>query len=220
MVKKPIYRHIQFQNDGQINPSSVSTKKTIATSDLHLWQEFKKGSESAFALIYEDHAAGLYSYGLKVVYNKELVKDTIQDLFIEIWDAKERLASVESIKAYLYKSLRRKLIVRASKVRKTFDKNKDINDLDKKIPSAEVSLIEKQRFEEQRLALQKALNMLNDKQREIIHLKFYGRLSYSEVMEIMSLDKKGVYNLMARTIKVLKQNLVIFALLGILFFIL
>ncbi|MEN8124969.1 MAG: sigma-70 family RNA polymerase sigma factor [Bacteroidota bacterium] len=218
MAKRTLYKHIDFQGNKQEKIASVSSKKIIVMADLQLWQEFQMGSESAFATIYELHVALLYSYGLKLVYDKELVKDTIQDLFIELWDAKDRLAQVQSIKAYLYKSLRRKLITKASKERKTFDKNQDINNLDKKIPSAEINLIEKQRFEEQRYALQKVLITLTDKQKEIIHLKFYGQLSYNEIAEIMSLDKKGVYNLMARTIKLLKKQLVILVLLGILIF--
>lgn len=87
MVKKFIDKDILDQNEKHLKLQSRSVMKVIATTDLHLWQEFKKGSESAFAKIYEDYASGLYSYGLKVVYNKELVKDSIQDLFVEIWSS-------------------------------------------------------------------------------------------------------------------------------------
>ena len=220
MAKKLVYKHIDFQGNEQKKPVSGSIEKGIAVVDLQLWQEFQAGSESAFANIYEQHAALLYSYGLKLVYDTELVKDTIQDLFIELWEAKDRLAKVQSIKAYLYKSLRRKLIAKASKERKTFDKSIDIDNLDNRIASAEISLIKKQRFDEQRESLNKALSILTDKQREVIHLKFYGRLNYNEIAEIMFLNKKGVYNLMARTIKLLKKHLVSLVLIIVLFFIL
>ena len=220
MAKKLVYKHIDFQGNEQKKSVSGSIEKGIAVVDLQLWQEFQAGSESAFANIYEQHAALLYSYGLKLVYDTELVKDTIQDLFIELWEAKDRLAKVQSIKAYLYKSLRRKLIAKASKERKTFDKSIDIDNLDNRIASAEISLIKKQRFDEQRELLNKALSILTDKQREVIHLKFYGRLNYNEIAEIMFLNKKGVYNLMARTIKLLKKHLVSLVLIIVLFFIL
>ncbi len=218
MAKKPEYKHVEFLGNSQKKSSSVPVEKTTAITDLHLWQEFKTGSELAFATIYEQYVAKLFSYGLKLVYNKELVKDTIQDLFIELWDAKDRLANVQSIKAYLYRSLRRKIIANVSKARKTIDESQNINNLNRKTVSAEINLIEKQRFEEQRQALQKALTMLTDNQKEIIYLKFYSRLSYNEIAEIMSLNKKGTYNLMARTIKLLKEHLVLvlFVLIGML----
>jgi len=196
------------------DPSTSYTKikflgieKSSSQVDVQLWQDFQTGSESAFASIYERNAGLLYSYGLKIVSDKELVKDSIQDLFIELWDAKNRISKVRSIKAYLCKSLRRKLIASASKQRKTFDKSLDLEKFNSAVFSSEVSLIEKQRFDEQRKMLNNELDRLTLKQKEIIYLKFYGRLNYNEIAEVMSLDKKATYNLMARTIKILKKCL-------------
>jgi RNA polymerase sigma-70 factor (ECF subfamily) len=219
VAKKLVYTHINFQGNDIYKTTSVSSEKTNHMPDLQIWEKFQAGSESAFATIYEQHVGLLYSYGLKLVYDKELVKDMIQDLFIELWDTRNRLAKVQSIKAYLYKSLRRKLISSVSKQRKLFDKSQDVNNLDKTIQSAEISLIEKQRFNENRQVLNKAITTLTDKQREIIHLKFYGQLCYDEIAEIMLLDKKGAYNLMARTVKILKQHLICVVLFVLLFLI-
>lgn len=211
--KKAANKYFDFQGNEQNHKASVPDEKAVLMTDLQIWREFQSGSDSAFANIYKCHVDLLYSYGLKLVYDKELVKDAIQDLFIELWDSKDRLAKVKSIKAYLYKSLRRKLISKASKERKIFDRSQNLDSLDIETPSTEISLIEKQQFDAKRNVLRKALVSLSDKQREIIHLKFYGRLSYSEISEIMSLDKKGTYNLMARTIQILKDHLVSIVLL-------
>ncbi|SHI70140.1 RNA polymerase sigma factor [Pseudozobellia thermophila] len=166
------------------------------------------GNEAAYSTIYKDNVRFLYSYGLKLVSNKDLVKDAIQDLFVELWDSKERLGQVRSIKSYLYKSIRRKLIAQASKKRKRFADTSESELLRLETPSTEINLIEKQRFDDERKQLLKTLGKLNAKQREIIHLKYYANLGYDEISEIMGLDKKGVYNLMAHTIKLLRQYLV------------
>ena len=179
----------------------------LEVSDLQLWERFKAGDEAAFASIYSGHADVLYGYGMKLVKDSELVKDCIQDLFIELWDSKNKLSSVRSIKAYLFKSLRRKLIARASKQRHRFVSVMKAEMVKEATPSAEINLIEKQRFDEDRKVLMKTLKKLNSKQREIIHLKYYGNLGYDEISEIMDMDKKGVYNLMAHTIKLLRQQL-------------
>jgi RNA polymerase sigma-70 factor (ECF subfamily) len=179
----------------------------VEVSDLQLWHNFQMGSEAAFASIYNANAERLYGYGLKLVKDKDLVKDCIQDLFVELWDTKHNLSSVRSIKAYLFKCIRRKLIARAAKLRKRFDLNIDLDLVRESTPSAEINLIEKQRFEDERSILAKTLKKLNSKQREIIHLKFYGNLRYDEISEIMALDKRGTYNLMAHTIKLLRRDL-------------
>ncbi|WP_276165972.1 RNA polymerase sigma factor [Zobellia alginiliquefaciens] len=192
---------------------STNENGTYESSDFYLWQEFKMGKESAFARIYKDNVARLYSYGIKLVNDKSLVKDSIQDLFVELWDAKEKLGDVKSIKSYLYKSIRRKLIAQASKKRKRFSDGHDLEVIHRETSSIEINLIEKQLFNDKRKKLVKTLNKLNDKQREIIHLKYFGNLSYDEISEIMSLDKKGTYNLMAHTIKLLRQHWVTISLM-------
>jgi len=205
LLKKNLHKSVPSTNYTKVKYFGV--QKSCLPVDVQLWQDFQTGSESAFATIYEKNAGLLYSYGLKIVSDNELVKDSIQDLFIELWDAKNRISKVRSIKAYLCKSLRRKLIASASKQRKTFDKSQDLEKLNTAVFSSEVSLIEKQRFDEQRKMLNKELDGLTLKQKEIIHLKFYGRLNYNEIAEVMLLDKKATYNLMARTIKILKKCL-------------
>nr|WP_247656601.1 sigma-70 family RNA polymerase sigma factor [Maribacter sp. MMG018] len=165
------------------------------------------GDEAALSKIYKNNADKLYSYGLKLVGGKEVVKDAIQDLFVELWNSKERLGEVRSIKSYLYSSIRRKLLAKVVKERKLYSSEEMAESICGQVPSVEISLIEKQRFEEDRQELRRALAKLNDKQREIIHLKFYAHLSYDEISEIMSMDRKAIYNLMAYTIKFLKNHL-------------
>jgi len=205
LLKNPLHKSVPTTSYAKVK--FLDVEKTSSQVDVQLWQDFQTGSESAFAAIYEKNVGLLYSYGIKIVSDKDLVKDSIQDLFIELWDAKNRISKVNSIKAYLCKSLRRKLIASVSKQRKTFDKSQDLEKLNPTVFSSEVSLIEKQRFDEQRKMLNKELDSLTLKQKEIIHLKFYGRLNYNEIAEVMLLDKKATYNLMARTIKILKKCL-------------
>lgn len=96
MSKKPLHKSAHGGNPPRIK--TIPTNKPISLGDVQLWQDFQIGSESAFATIYEKNANFLYSYGLKIVSDKELVKDSIQDLFVELWDAKNRVSKVRSIK--------------------------------------------------------------------------------------------------------------------------
>lgn len=47
---------------------------------------------------------------MKICRDEELVKDSIQDLFITLWHSRARLSVSDSIKFYLYASLKRKII--------------------------------------------------------------------------------------------------------------
>src|SRR5690349_1563402 len=86
-------------------------KKVDAT-----WQAFRKGSKEAFAKIYRDHVRELVNYGYKVTTDRRLIEDSIQDLFVEIWQSRARLSETTSVRFYLFKALRYKIIRNSNKV--------------------------------------------------------------------------------------------------------
>lgn len=203
------FKSIYSQNDSERVQKTHSEQAGYAMmiTDVQLWQEFQSGSEEAFATIYKNNVSRLYNYGLKLIADKDLVMDAIQDLFVELWEAKERLGKVKSIKSYLYKSIRRKIISQLSKERKSGYSEKMDERVFEGSPSAEISLIEKQQFDKERKKLNLALADLPKRQREIVYLKYYAQLSYSEISEILGINKKTAYSLMARSIDQLKRSL-------------
>ncbi len=206
MTLRSLHQQNHFPEDMQ-KKHVVGANEAINIDDIQLWQEFQSGSETAYATIYRNNASLLYSYGLKLIKDKDLIKDCIQDLFVEIWDTKHKLGTVRSIKSYLYKSIRRRLISESVKHRATIGLTTYPDTIAHATPSAEWSLLEKQKFDQQRLELKKVLGELTDRQREIIHLKYYARLSYEEIAEVMSLSKKGTYKLMGRAISFLRKHM-------------
>src|SRR5690606_13993975 len=116
---------------------------------------------------------------------------------------------IRSIRAYLYTSLRRKVLTKAAERRKfLFLESQHDFFLKQETSSPEHRWMghEKERKDVEKL--QKALSELSDHQREIIFLRFHARLDYSEIARIMSIDRKSAYNLMARTLVRLKKLIV------------
>src|SRR5690606_31666850 len=71
-----------------------------------IWEAFKEGNESAFIFIYETYFDQLFLYGNQFTRNEDIVKDAIQDLFIELRKSRSRRRRTESIKIYLHKGLK------------------------------------------------------------------------------------------------------------------
>ena len=190
--ESPLQRHL---NKGDSPPKT----------DILLWEEFQSGSEKAYADIYKTHAAALYNYGLKLVSDPSLVKDCIQDLFIEIWDARQNLGVVRSIRSYLYKSIRRKILAEKAKVKPLVPSSDNYQPFEIAY-STERILHDHQIKEAQLDELRKALNKLTTSQREIIFLKYYDRLSYEEVADIMGISRKAAYKKIGRALHTLRQH--------------
>lgn len=171
--------------------------------------------EKAYANIYKENASLLFSYGLKLIDDRSVVKDCIQDLFVDLWERRDKLGEIKTIKPYLFKCLRSKVFQLKTREKAIARSMTEIEASIEEDPSIEKKLIEKQRFDEERKKLQKVLSMLGDKQREILHLKFYAKLSYDEIGQVMGLDRKAAYNLMAYSVKLLRKHAKEFFVLGL-----
>ena len=55
-----------------------------------IWIRFKDGDLDAFGEIYEEYIDLMYDYGSKITQDKDLVKDCIQDLFVDLYKYGEK----------------------------------------------------------------------------------------------------------------------------------
>ena len=173
--------------------------------DGSLWKEFRQGSMEAFSAIYSTHVQALNNYGRKLTTDQKFVEDCIQDLFIEIWKSKENLGDTDSIKYYLLKSLRRK-IIRQLPGTQTLGLDAEEN-YHFDLSSPETLIINEQTEAFQVKKLNEALKKLTRRQKEAIYLKFYQGLNFQEVSSVMSLGMKSTYNLISRSVEELRKHI-------------
>lgn len=189
----------------------MSADRTRENSDeALLWNLFRQGNENAYAQIYESYFFALYNYGIKIIRDKDLVKDCIQDLFINLWRTKHNLAEVTFIKPYLYKSLRHDLIRKLRHVNQTDSLAADpgANYNFEIVLSHEVEIIDNQIAKDQKKFIINELNALTKRQKEVVFLKFYENLSYQEIATVMSISVDAVYNLLSLALGALKKKIV------------
>ncbi|MEA5141303.1 RNA polymerase sigma factor [Arcicella rigui] len=171
-----------------------------------LWKSFKEGDSQALGQLANSHYRVLYNYATKFTKDKELIKDCIQDLFLFLWDHREKLQSSPFVTIYLLKSLRNNLFKKLNQ-----EKRNIADDLDTDLPisegvNPESEIIELELFYENEAKLKSILTSLPKRQQEIIFLKFYEGLSIEEIAEIMEMNRQSASNLLHRSIQNLKQN--------------
>jgi RNA polymerase sigma factor (sigma-70 family) len=171
-----------------------------------IWNALRGNSREAFAVIYYRFFKILLQRGLQITDDRELVKDCIHDLFLEIWISKSNLATPISIRAYLIVSLKRKIFRRMKKMRVME------NDLDKSpielVDSKEDQIIAEQHMHEQQCRVSRAVNSLTGRQKEAIQLKFFLNLSYEEIAARMRISTDSIYNLISKALFNLQKVLV------------
>lgn len=175
-----------------------------SVSDKDLWQQFRSGSEEAYSFMYEKYVPVLYSYGYRIYPNEEVVKDCLQDLFVTLWLSRQNLGATDSIKYYLFRSLRREIAQKVNADR-TFTKTSSLF-IRNTEASFEDQLIEVEENFLQSKELDMALTYLSDRQREAIYLRFYQNISFEEIASIMGITQRAVYKLIYRAVDILKKT--------------
>lgn len=183
---------------------------TNKISDLELWEAFKSGDKDAFSIIYKENIDDLLSYGYRITSDRQLIRDSIQDLFLNLWQTRLKLSSTDSIRFYLYRSLRNKIIGDIRKINHTkIDSTNLFEDIIGAL-SIEDDLIESEQLSEQLLRLKRAIQQLPKRQQEIIQLRYYHDFSFEEIAEMMQINNQSVRNLLHRAITELRQFFYIF----------
>lgn len=177
-----------------------------------LWNELKKGDKSALEKIYRTFFKELFNYGKRFSSDTSLVEDSIQDLFIDIWNKKENLADLTQIKPYLFVSLRRKIISEVKKKRVDTGIELEDNHFEASL-SFEDILISKEGSTQQKKELEIAFQKLTNRQKEILYLKFYNQFDYTVISEIMDMNYQSARNLVSRALAKLSQYLALWWLI-------
>ena len=174
------------------------------TKEHEIWENFKAGDKSALSYVYFQHFHSMFQYGIRFKDDPEFIKDCIQDVFLKLIQAGDKLSPTENIRFYLLRALK-------NAIYKQIDKNKRI-ELVEFVPLKfdapfilEEELAEKENASNKEVALLNALKQLSYRQREIIYLRYECSMEYEQICDIMQLKSDSARKLLFRAIKSLRE---------------
>ena len=188
------------------------------TSEQKAWDEFRYGSETALKFIFDAYYNFLFNYGHKFTPDDHLIEDVIQDLFVKLWIDREKINSTNSVKNYIYKAFRRRLIRKLDYSPKilAFPATEEKIGFNIEL-GHDHRMISAERTRKIHENLAAALGKMTPRQREVIHLRYFEEMDFSEIADVMQLSTKATYKLLYRAIDALKQHLPKFDYLLILY---
>jgi RNA polymerase sigma-70 factor (ECF subfamily) len=81
-----------------------------AMDDEVLFSLMKLEEAGAFREIYERYFDGLYIHAWRKLQHKEEARDVVQEIFATLWDKRDRISLNSSLAAYLYTSVRNRIL--------------------------------------------------------------------------------------------------------------
>ena len=150
--------------------------------------------------------------------DRELAKDALQEVFIEIWNYRNTLGDVIHTQSYLVKVMR-SILIKKLKKESLISHFTVADSLVSAEGSVEDIIISSDIDKEKKNRLSQALANLTNRQKQVLEMRFYEGLSYEQIAEKLSMNYQSVNNLAFRTIHRLRSQLhIIIALLCFLYY--
>jgi len=152
------------------------------------------GDRMAFNQLYTIHISAVYKYIYLFTKDKEETEEILQEVFVNIWEHRENLASVSSFKSYVLRAAKNRLI---NHIRHTKIKNRVLSEIKQRAPSMPASPYYDITYKEYHRLIQEAVEKLPPKRKAIFKVHIEEGIPYAEIAEnfkiSISVVKKEFY---------------------------
>ncbi len=162
------------------------------------------GNEAVFSKIYNLYWEDLYGYIIRVLQDKEDAMDVIQETFISLWQQRDTLTGVQSLKSYLFAIARYKAL---KCIRSNIQKHDYLTSLLDFFMRQEESPEELMIARELRGIIDAQIERLPPKMREVFILSRQKNLSYKEIAASLNISDKTVKKQINNSLKLLRLKL-------------
>jgi RNA polymerase sigma-70 factor (ECF subfamily) len=190
-------------------------------SDEQLMKQFILGDEDAFSLLADRYAQPIFRFVFSMVRNQDDAEELTQEVFLKVvrakhsFDLSARQAGLkEKFRPWLYRIARNQCLDAFRKRQRLAgegigDKSGEVSECSspeheavaQPSPSPREEAIKRQEQEH----LEQALQELDGRSRELLHLRFYQGLSYKEIAATLGLSENSVGSALIRAVQRLKE---------------
>jgi RNA polymerase sigma-70 factor (ECF subfamily) len=171
--------------------------------DLELFKNVQAGDEQAFTVIFNTYYEPLYRFAARFVREAEIAEGIVQEVFVKIWINKNKINIVYNVKTYLYTTVKNHCL-------NFIKQNKRISSLDEITEKRLININSPEEVYERNeklKAINKAIERLPNRRKQIFLMKKYNELSYKEIAEILNISLNTVKTQMKRALKSLIKQL-------------
>ncbi|MEN8247994.1 MAG: RNA polymerase sigma-70 factor [Bacteroidota bacterium] len=179
--------------------------------DQETLKRIRKNDKKAFEEIFREYYPSLHEYALFYVGNTQLAEDIVQDVFLKIWNTRNRLTIQSSLKGYLIRAIHNHCIqyLRHQVVKQKYQvihqaKMEEALIMNRLYFECGLSKL----FKDDIVSLaDKAIDTLPEKTREIFVLSRHRFLKNSEIAKKFNISEKSVEYHISRALDLLRKQL-------------
>ncbi len=166
---------------------------------------FCAGDDRAFSQLYDLYVNILFNYGMKLTADRELLKDSIHDVFMKVYNKRADKNVINNLGSYLIIALKNRLLDDFR--RRTFGAEEPAESYDYRQSADDVERDYLTQEHERLLTeeVSRLMNNLTRRQRQAITLYYLEERKYEEICQIMKMNYHSVRNLMHRSMLKLRE---------------
>jgi RNA polymerase sigma-70 factor (family 1) len=162
------------------------------------------GDRQAFTQLYKAYLNNCYNYIFLFTKSQEETGEILQEVFVKIWEGREKLANVQSFKNYLLKSAKNKLL---DHVRKEQIRHRVLTEIKRNNSIVQETTNDDFAYREYYRIVQQAIEKLPPKRKLIFRLNTENGLSHNEIAEQLNISKSVVKNQLYKACDFVRQYL-------------
>jgi RNA polymerase sigma-70 factor (ECF subfamily) len=166
------------------------------------------GEPQTFRRLFDAHAEALRRYARRIVHSRDAAEDVVQDVFVRLWRAWDRVEVGPNTRAYLYATTRSQALnhikhEQREEARRMNYPRGITGDEPALPPEGEMQVD----ADEIVRAIERVLNAMPPRQREVAALRLRHQLTTREIAERLSISPRTVEVHIARATKALREQL-------------
>lgn len=146
----------------------------------------RNGDEKAFSTLFYTYKDKLYDFVLGMTRSEREAEDTVQNVFLKIWNNRENMPAVDNFNAYIYSMARNQMIDIMRKFTRNTDALESITD-ERDTDTSRMPM-EKMLFEEVKNAIDDAVAQLPNQQRRAFVMRKFQGLSQADIAQALSVS--------------------------------
>ncbi len=175
---------------------------TKSLSDDIILNLIANGNPSAFREVYDKYSKNMFHYAFKILNNKEVCEDIIQNIFGDLW-SKRKDTSIKNLKAYLFQCVKFQIF---NYIRNRKISNEDLTRLNLIDVSMNISL-KMEYLELEELIINIVENQLPNRCKQIFVLSRFEHKSNKEIANELGITIQAVKNQISKGIQKIKLGL-------------
>ncbi len=167
-------------------------------------ERLRKGRKEAFEAIYSIYGSRMLAYCLRLTGSNEDAEDVVQDVFLNLWRTREELKTVDTLRPYLFTSLRNRILNLWKSRLNSNLYNDYLKALQEHDSQRDFQNIEYREFE--RLVTEE-IEKLPPTQRRVVRMSRLENLDVPEIAATLGLSIQTIKNALSSGLKTLRQSL-------------